>query len=158
QALLRLASDAELTRTGEGLTYARVPVADHHEFHEIRSLGFKLWLTREFFQEQGRPPATDAMQGALGVLDARARLEGAMAPVHVRVAPGGGGVVHIDLGDESWRVVEVSPEGWELVSRPCVRFRRPRGMRALPTPEPGGAILLLRQFANVAESDFPLLV
>jgi hypothetical protein len=135
-----------------------VPVDKHYEVHEIRSHGFTLWLTGVFYREKTRPPSKEAMQGCLGVLESRARFDGATEPVYVRVAPGTGGVLYIDLGDDSWRVIRVSPDGWGLEDRAPVWFRRPRGMRPLPTPERGGAIQLLRQFANVAEADFLLLV
>jgi hypothetical protein len=157
QALLRLASDADLTWT-DGRAYARVPVGNHRENHEVRSAGFKRWLTREFYREKVRPPTSDALQGALGVLEARAQFDGSTEPVHVRVAPGDGGTVCIDLGDDSWRAVRVGPDGWSLVETPPVRFRRPPGLRALPTPEPGGTIRDLLGFVNVAEDDSPLLV
>jgi hypothetical protein len=158
ETLLRLASVARLIRTDEGRTFASVPVDKHYEVHEVRSHGFKQWLTRAFYKEQIRPPSADAMQGALGVLDARAQFEGTTERVFVRVAPGDGEAVYVDLADNSWRVIRVSLDGWVLEDRAPMWFRRPRGMRPLPTPEPGGAIQLLRQFANVTEHDFPLVV
>jgi hypothetical protein len=157
QALLRLAGPAELTRTDDGRAFARVPVGGHHENHEIRSPGFRRWLTREFYREKAAPPSADALQGALGVLEARAQFDGATEPVYVRVAPGDGGV-HIDLGDDSWRAVRIGPGGWALIDRPRVRFRRPSGLRPLPTPAPGATIQDLRRYANVTDADFLLLV
>src|SRR5262249_44859467 len=160
ETLLRLAAVAELTRTDDGRAYARVPVADHYENHEVRSAGLKRWLRYRFYREQGRPPSGDGLQGALDILEARAQIDGATAPVYVRVAPADDGAVFIDLGDDSWRAVRVGPEGWVLVERPPVRFRRPSGLRALPIPERGGAIrdLLRFRFVNVAAADFLLLV
>jgi hypothetical protein len=158
QALLRLASDADLARTDDGRAYARVPVGTHHENHEVRSGGFKRWLTRAFYREFDRPPTSDALQGALGVLEARAQFDGVTEPVHVRVAPGDGGSVLIDLGDDSWRAVRVGPGGWEVIDRPPVRFRRPAGLRPLPTPERGGTVHDLRRFVNVSEADFLLFI
>jgi hypothetical protein len=157
QILLRLAAVADLTHTDGGRAYARVPVGDHHENHEVRSPGFKKWLTHAFYREKSRPPSTDAMQGALSVLEAQAQFDGATEPVHVRVAPGVGSLF-IDLGDDSWRVLQVGPGTWGVVDRPPVRFRRSSGLRPLPRPERGGSIHALRRYANVAERDFLLLV
>jgi hypothetical protein len=157
QALLRLAGPTELTRTDDGRAFARLPVGGHHENHEIRSPGFRRWLTREFYREKAAPPSADALQGALGVLEARAHFDGATEPVYVRVAPGDGGVL-IDLGDVSWRAVRIGPGGWALIDRPRVRFRRPSGLRPLPTPAPGATVQDLRRYDNVTDADFLLLV
>jgi hypothetical protein len=158
QTLLRLAAGAELTRTDDHRSYAHIPVDSHIETYEIKSQGFRRWLTRQYYGERQGPPSSEAMQGALGVLEARAQFEGAVVPVHVRVAPGPQGAVVIDLGDDSWRAVCVGPGGWDLIDRPPVRFRRPSGLRRLPTPERGGSIRDLFQYANVDEQDRPLVV
>jgi hypothetical protein len=159
EALLRLASPCSLSHTDDGRTFARMPVDDHEENHEIRSAGFKRWLVRAFYKENGRPPSSDAMQGALGVLESQAHYDGPIEPVYVRVAPGGGGEVFLDLGDDSWSAVRVGPDGWELVERPLVRFRRPAGLRPLPTPLRAGTIREhLRRFVNVVDADWLLVV
>src|SRR5439155_7306867 len=50
-------------------------------------------------------------------------------------------------------VVEIDAQGWRLLSESPVRFRRSRGMHALPTPIAGGQIEDLRQFLNIKEED-----
>ena len=47
--------------------------------------------------------------------------------------------------------------GWEIVTAPPVRFRRPRGMLALPDPARGGDLRLVRPFINIDDADWPLL-
>ncbi|MGE3819864.1 MAG: hypothetical protein AB7I30_10530 [Isosphaeraceae bacterium] len=158
EALLRLASVVDLTRTPDGKAFARVPIGDHNEIHEIRSVGFKRWLTRAFYHQCGKPPTSDAMQATIGVLEARAQFDGRPGEVFVRIAPDGQGGVFVDLGDDSWRAVHVRPDGWRIVANPPVQFRRPNGLRALPTPDPGGPIHDLLTFANVVPRDFVLAV
>jgi hypothetical protein len=70
------------------------------------------------------------------------------------------GDVWLDLCDESWRAVRVSPTGWRVVGgKPPVRFVRARGMLPLAPPEAGGSVDDLRSFLNVQdETDFILLV
>ena len=57
-----------------------------------------------------------------------------MHEVHVRVAREGD-TVYIDLADETWRAVEITAQGWRVVERPPVRFRRPVGLLPLPGPK-----------------------
>ncbi|WP_208978219.1 hypothetical protein [Pseudovibrio denitrificans] len=40
----------------------------------------------------------------------------------------------LDLGDESWRAVCITRDGWEVVDSPPVKFVRKPTMTALPEP------------------------
>jgi hypothetical protein len=74
--------------------------------------------------------------------------------VHIRVG-GLDGRLYLDLGDETWRAVEIDPNGWRAIDNPPVRFRRAAGMKPLPIPVKGGSIETLRSFLNVqSDADF----
>ena len=81
--------------------------------------------------------------------------------VHIRTASHYGRL-YIDLGDDSWRVVEIDAGGWRILSGPQeVRFRRTTTMKSLPVPVKGDStqgINALRGFLNVGECDFVLCV
>jgi len=69
------------------------------------------------------------------------------------------GALYLDLGDETWRAVEIDATGWRVIDNPPVRFRRASGMQPLPIPVSGGSIATLRSFLNVkSETDFVLVV
>ncbi len=157
ETLLRLASDATLFRDPSGRAYAAVPVGDHVEVYAVRSNGFSLWLKRQFYNEKNRPPSVQSFQDALGVLEAQAIFDGPEESVHVRIA-GDAERILLDLGDTSWRVVEINAAGCTVLDKSPVRFRRPSGMRSLPIPERGGSLDLLRNFANIDPDDFILLM
>ena len=98
------------------------------------------------------------MQVAVETIAAKAVFEGGECEVHIRVAEHAGNIL-IDIGDASWRALKVSKNGWEMVAKCPVRFQRSPSTRALPVPERGGSIELLRPFCNVAsDGDFVLLV
>ena len=107
--------------------------------------------------EENRPPAAQALQDALGILDARAMHDGREEEVFVRVA-GDADRIFIDLGDASWRAVRIDSAGWCLVSDPPVRFRRPAGLRPLPEPARGGTIDRLGDFVNIEAAELLLLI
>jgi len=159
QCLLRLAEPAELFHDGSGKTYATIPVEGHAETHPIRSVSFKRWLILGYFAERQGPPSSEALQATLGVLDARAQFEGPTQAVHTRVAgitnsaDLAGSVYYLDLGNDQWESVQVAREGVQITRHPRVRFRRARGMGALPMPKRGGSIDDLRSFLNVATDD-----
>jgi hypothetical protein len=156
QILLRLSDDATLFHDPTGRTFAAMPINGHIEVHEIASTGFKRWLKHQFYDEENRPPSAQALQDALGMLDSQATYRGPEEKVFIRVA-GRGDRVYIDLGDASWRTVEVEAAGWRIVTDPPVRFRRPAGMRPLPEPVRGGTIDRLGDFVNVEPAELLLL-
>jgi hypothetical protein len=67
---------------------------------------------------------------------------------------------YIDLGDPSWDAVEIRADGWRVVARPTVAFRRPSGLLPFPRPVPSDfpLIELLRKYLNVSEADLPLVI
>ncbi len=155
--LVRYAEDAELFRTPDGEAYVTFPVAGHRETHAVRSKAVRLWLQRRFYEDHGRPPGAQALQDALGVLEAKAFFEGEEHPVHVRVAEHEG-AIYVDLANEAWEVVKITPAGFEIVCDPPVRFRRRKGMLALPHPVIGGSVGALRRFVNLKDAKDWLLL
>jgi 5S rRNA maturation endonuclease (ribonuclease M5) len=158
ELLVRCAAGVELFHTPVGDAYATLSVGDHRETHPIKSKGFRRWLVRGYFESHDRPPGVQAMQDALGLLEARAQFDGVERDVHVRVAEHDG-AIYVDLANERWEAVEITAEGWRVVSDSPVRFRRPRGLLPLPTPARGGSVGELRRFVNVAdETSWRLMV
>jgi hypothetical protein len=155
ELLIQCATEAELFHMPAGDAYSTIPVGEHRETYPIKAKGFRSWLVRGFFEQYDRPPGAQALQDALGLLEARAQFDGPEREVHVRVA-GHKGAIYVDLANERWEAVEITTDGWRVVSDPLVRFRRPRGMQALPTPkkgERGRLDDLLRRFINFGKED-----
>ncbi len=150
----------ELFRDEQGEPFASFPVDGHRETWPLRSKTVRHYLARIFFLGRGRAPGSQALQDALQVLDGEARFAGEEHPVAVRLADHAG-TLYLDLGDTGWRVVAISPAGWQILApEACpVRFRRPRGLLPLPEPQRGGRITALRRLLNLAgEDDFRLVV
>lgn len=110
-----------------------------------------------FFGEHGRAPNTQLLTDALNTIRAIAVYHGPEMAVFVRIAEHEGDV-YIDLGNESWDAVRVTPEGYQVVPRPPVGFVRKAGFAPLPYPHAGGTIEELRTFLNLAtDGDFMLV-
>ena len=73
------------------------------------------------------------MQDALAVLDGIGAYEGSEYGVFVPYAYADR-AVYIDLADDQWRAVKVTPYGWSIEQDVPVRFRRTRGQLLLPLP------------------------
>lgn len=155
--LIALAQQAELFHAVDGTAFADVKVSDHRETWNVRSRGYRRWLSRLFFNQTGGAPSSEGLQAALNVIEASAHFDGPLRAVYVRVG-GLDGNIYIDLCDETWRAIEITHDGWRVIAEPPIRFRRAAGMKPLPLPVSGGSIDSLRQFLNVAHDEEFILV
>ncbi|MBL9096233.1 MAG: hypothetical protein JNK07_04845 [Alphaproteobacteria bacterium] len=156
--LLRLCGDILPFHTADGEAFADVVIQDHRETFAIESPDFKNWLLHRYFMKAGRAPGDDALKSAVGTLVLRARFNGPQLSVFVRVGKHGGNI-YVDLADDQRNVVEITPAGYNVVKAAPVRFVRPKLLRALPKPQPGGSIDDIRAILNVQqEHDLVLVV
>src|SRR5262245_16110901 len=141
---LARATGLELFHTPDGEPFAIVPADDHQETWPIRSTGFKLWLRRIYFSTIQGTANTQAVEDALSTLEGQALFDGHQDDAHLRLAEADGRI-YLDLADQFWRVVEIAGTEWRVLDRSPVRFRRPRGGRALPVPIRGGKLDAFRE-------------
>ena len=156
--LIELAQSAELFHTPDGIGFADLEINGHRETWPIRSKSFRRWIARCFFEETQGAPSSEPLQSALNVIEAQAHFDSPERDVCLRIGECDDRL-YLDLANESWQAVEISVDGWEVIDKPPVRFRRTAGMQALPSPQTGGSIDKLRPFLNVqAERDFVLAI
>ena len=156
--LVDLAQSAELFHAPDGTGFADLDINGHRETWPIRAKGFRRWLARCFFEATQGAPSSEALRSALNVIEAKAHFDAPERVVHIRVA-GLDDRLYLDLGDATWRAVDIDATGWRVIDNPPVRFRRAAGMQPLPVPMTGGSIEVLRSFLNVqSDNDFVLVV
>jgi hypothetical protein len=156
--LIGLAQSAELFHAPDDTTFADLNINGHRETWPTRAKNFRRWLARRYYEATEGAPSSEALQSALNVIESKAHFDGPEQVVHLRV----GGLdarLYLDLCDKLWRSVEIDANGWRIVDKPPVRFRRSAGMQALPVPVSGGSVERLRPFLNVkSNNDFVLMV
>jgi hypothetical protein len=150
--LVGLSEAAVLFQDADETAYADIEVKGYRETWPIRSHGFRRWLRRNFHEETGGAPATEALNAALNVIEAKAQHDTPVREVYVRVA-GLDDEIYLDLCDSAWRAIHVDKTGWRVIERPPVRFRRSPEMRPLPVPEEDGSVDGLRPLFNIREGE-----
>ena len=156
--LVTLIAKEDLFRSPADEAYVTVTVGQHRETHPVTSTTFKRYFAARYYDRYSAPPDPTALKSALDVIEGHALFRGDIKEVFVRVG-GHNGKVYLDLGDQTWDVMEISRTGWYPVKEAPIKFRRPAGMQPLPKPERGGSIDELRPFLNLAsEEDFILVV
>ncbi len=134
--LLRLTSKIELFRSSNGKAFATIQSKRKIETYPVRSSNFKMYLRHKYFREYRQAVNTAAFERVLGLLEAEALVGGEEHPVFVRVGERDGSF-YLDLANARGEVVEISKNGWRILTASPVKFYRPPGMKPLPLPGSG---------------------
>jgi energy-coupling factor transporter ATP-binding protein EcfA2 len=152
QVLIIMAGCGEYFHDPHKVCYVSLPVEGHIETMPVKSSAFRLWIQRQYYSILQKAANRQALQDALGVLEARALFDGPMLPVFIRVA-GDEDKIYLDLCNDQWQVVEITRDSWQIIDNPPVKFTRRPGMLPLPLPERGGSIDDLRPFLNLPQGE-----
>jgi hypothetical protein len=132
-------------------------VDGHKENWRLNSEGFKRWLRHQWHNQTNTGISSSAVTDAVETLDANATYEGTAVDVHIRIAHHAGDIF-VDLCDEKWRAVRITPAGWNIIDSPPVRFVRTKGMLPLSMPTRGGSIDELRPLINAPTDEIWCLI
>jgi hypothetical protein len=156
--LCELAKDYAFFHDRQDRPFVRVEIEGHTEVWPVESGRFRKLLARAFYKAKKRTANRNALTDAVTTLAGIACHDSPEEPVFIRVAWHDGNIL-IDLCDQRWRVIEVTPEGWQVLDRSPVAFIRTGSMQALPFPVPGGSgsIKPLWDLLNVSEKQRPLV-
>jgi hypothetical protein len=161
ELLKELAARAMVFRAADGRFYARVPVNGRQAIFGLKSTAFRDWLIDGYVSAHQQLPPRRVIRRVLEALEARARFESDGPTVYVRVGRDRDDKLssyYLDLGDHEGTVIKICAGGWSIADETGIHFARPQGQLPMPVPEHDGSIELLREFVNVNESDFRLLV
>lgn len=155
--LVEIAKQFDLFRGLDGRGYAGININGHTEYYLVTGKPFVDFLAMAFFRQYHNAVSLSKVRDACATIDGYAK-SGKEFGVYCRIAPNGPESIIIDLCDPDWRVVEITPEGWQILQQSPVRFIRHKGMLSLATPEHGGSLSQLRHFINVSDEEWPLIL
>ncbi len=157
--IIELANDSgiEFWHTANGDAFATLTTDGRREHHPLHRV-VRDYLARLYFIEFKRAASSAALTDAAATLAGKAKYHGAEHPVAVRMAGHNGGL-YLDLGTPDWSVIEITASGWRLTTASPVRHWRPKSLRPLPTPTPGGSLVALRAlWPNITDEAWTLIV
>ena len=114
-------------------------------------------LARRHMKKHGKSVGRSPLDEAWTTIEGYT-LDAEKSALPLRVATDDTGRIVLDLGDVAGRAVVVTPDGWEVVDRSPVTFRRSKAMLALPLPVAGGHPDELFTLLNVAAVNRDLFV
>ena len=125
--------------------WACISADPHQEIVKIRGRYFQRWLAGRFWKTRKKVPPSEAIRSAINVLEATALFNGEQYPLQVRVA-WHDDTLYYDLMPGA---VAITKDGWEIIPKPPILFRRYAGQKPQVTPQPGGNISDALNFINL---------
>lgn len=123
----------------------------------LRGREFSKWFAGIYYKKINRVANKEAISNALSVLEAKASFDGSMLKLSNRFVMRDGNI-YIDMADENWRVVKVTPDGWEILNNPPILFRRYSHQQPLPDPIHGGTLSDIHHHLSIKNDGDKLLV
>jgi hypothetical protein len=166
ERLLEIGRTATYFQTPDRIAYAditirkdSVAIAGNRHTYAVRSRAFRMWLSGEYFNIEGKGIGSQTMQDTLSTLEAIALYgqDSITREVHLRIAQDRE-KIYLDLGTPDWKAIEIDSIGWRTIVDPPVRFWRPDSLRPLPDPVVGGSLTELRDLLNVNDSAWVLTI
>ncbi|MFN0134988.1 MAG: hypothetical protein ACKVS9_02605, partial [Phycisphaerae bacterium] len=113
-------------------------------------------LASDYRRAYSRVATASALSDALNTLEGDAA-DCERETVHLRVGRDETDVI-LDLGDADGRAVRITPGGWTILDYSPILFRRTPLTGALAEPVRNGDLSRLREFLNVDDAGWPLLI
>lgn len=131
------------------------PVNSHLETWPANSSRFDEFLKYIYHKNFNKTVSNAALQNVISIYTGKARFEKAPLKVYTRIARDGEDVV-IDMGDDDWRTIRITKQGYRVEKSSEVKFRRTDTMRPLPEPEDEGCLSDIRSLLNMSDANFVL--
>ena len=143
------------TGTNSGEFYVRFSVSGVLEVNLLNSERFKRWLVN-----YGNDLEYKDAKNAVDNLRAIAEFDEAVEERDICTRIGcNAGKIYLCIYDKEHRVIEIDADGWRIINEyeaPVLFI--PSSSGAIPIPERGGSVNDLREFLNVDDDDFRLIV
>jgi len=149
--LVQSFADAYLFHDKIGDAFIRVNHDQHYEIWSLESKVFADYARFSFYSEYGKVPSAAAVADALNTLTGKAKFEGPVHELNVRVAWHDGNLYY-DLTNPEHQAIRVNAEGWAVVDNPPILFERYQHMTAQVLPETGGDSKRFLDFVNISDS------
>ena len=156
---LTINNGVELFHDDSKSCYARVTHSEAASIHRIRSREFKVWLSKILWENASKAPTSEALNSTINVLESKALFEGKQYRLYNRVAPDpDGDGIWIDMCNDRGQAIHVTAEGWQIVDKPPILFRRYSHQQPLVAPVRGGDPKKFFQFVNLAEDNEDIVI
>lgn len=155
--VLELCKDFELFHNQDDSGFAIVKSREVQKIIKIQSNELRKYLSANYYKTYGSSANSNVLKEVIEVLEARAFHDGTKKQTYARVA-NVMNKIYIDICNDARQCVEIDATGFRVLNQSPVMFERKSGTVSLPMPEHDGHCMQLKEFINVQDEQFPLVI
>ncbi len=137
--------------------YISLEIEGHQEIRSCKSKAIKNWISHEIYRTQGKAPGSEVTKNILAVLEGKARYEGTEIKLNNRAAWRDNELWY-DLTNQEWQAVKINKDGWEIIEKPPILFKRYSHHKTQVLPIRSGDASLFLKYVNVTNPEHRLLL
>ncbi len=149
--------DVTLFHDEQGDAYISLEIGGHQETWPCKGKAMKRLLASKTWETEKTALGSESIKSMVTVLEGKACFEGAKIKLHNRVAFNSDELFY-DLTNEKWQAVKINKDGWEVVDKPPILFRRYSHNKAQIIPSRDGDIRLFLDCINITSPEQRLLI
>ena len=134
--------------------FAAVDICSHTEIWSIESKDFKQFLIKIYYDTFKKTPKNESVIQAINCISSQARFnllendEEELVKLSTRVAKDNNGIWY-NLCDRKWRTVRITADGWNIVDKSPLLFRRYKHQLPQIEPTENGNVQLILKYFNI---------
>lgn len=132
-------------------------ISGHQEILPLKGKAMRRWVAREIYTGQKKVPSGEVIKNVLGVLEGKALFEGEEIQLQNRVAWYNNELFY-DLTNKSHEVIKINEDGWEVLDKAPIIFKRYPHNKNQVMPVKNGDVNLLLNYVNITNPEHRLLL
>ena len=125
--------NAEFFENEIGESYVAIDNGEYKETMKIKSSRYRKMLTKLFYEAEGKPIKTDAMNQAISVFEMKSTFSGKTRKLEKRISSYENDMYY-DLGDDKWKAIKITNKGCLIEEKSPILFARGANMKQQVTP------------------------
>lgn len=150
--VVNLCSELKLFHSAERKSYCVLSIDDKNRVLEIQSYDFTLWLRRMVYRKLNKSIHSNLLKEVVAQLESKAIFDGELKEVAVRTTRLNG-KIYVDLCNDDNQCIEISSDGYQILSSSPIAFIRRPEMISFPFPESGGNLEMLKNHIGTGMDD-----
>jgi hypothetical protein len=137
--------------------FVQITIENHKEIWSCKHKMLKRWLGKIFWETYKKSINSENLKATINIVESSACFDGDQFSLNNRTGWYDNAIWY-DLADPLWRVVRITPEGWQIINTPPIIFRRYSHQQPQVEPVSGGDVKKLLEYVNIQNDDQEVLL
>ncbi len=137
--------------------YIALDISGHQEIWPCKGKSMKRLIASKSWEKNKKPLSSESIKSIVGVLEGKGCFEGKQIKLHNRVAWYNNDL-WLDLTNEKWQTIKINKNGWEIIDKSPIIFKRYNHSQSQVIPTKNGDVKLFLNYINVTNQEHKLLL